>query len=422
MKLFFPPCMFVEIHKLKSDMKYIESKHGVQICCDEMQPSNQFYLIDDDEKKFYCDIPMGSLMNYFLLLSYIKSDIFGFRLGLSSGTFYIFYKNPGKYRVGPLRLIDTFVNIVKNHMHVKINHQNETQKEKKWVDLCNKLHTFAPINHIFRYKIKSIIYIRKIIERLKIRSKWKSKIKMKADDNKQLTLSQKLVDIADPFIVEHDTNLIVIYEKFPSKDSQAHLEILKLDKEFNVKLKRKILFDFHVSFPFCILKDEILYIYPECIENQTQVIIKLDAENFTITEIIKTKVPALVDASVVTINDKLYYLGTGDIGSIHCDTSSELWVYEVGDLRFGNSKFLGIHEINFNQTRGGGSTTTEGGIVRRIIQKSDYRSYGDSVAEIQFTFTERGGYHVLSDSSYCSKAKTHHRCETDNYYAYDYKD
>ncbi len=136
----------------------------------------------------------------------------------------------------------------------------------------------------------------------------------------------------------------------------------------------------------------------------------------------KTNVLALVDASVVTVNDKLYYLGTGDLGSIHCDMSSELWIYEVSDLCLGNCKFLRYQDINFNQTRGGGSTKTEGGVIRRIIQKSNYRSYGDSVAEIKFTFTERGGYHVLSESSYRSNVKSHHRCETDGYYAYDYKD
>ncbi len=185
-----------------------------------------------------------------LTLSYIKSDIFGFRLGFSSWNLYIFYKNPSKYHDGPLRLIDTFANIVKNHRYVRINHPNEIQKEKKWVELCSKLNTFAPTNHLVSCKIKSLIYFRKVIERLKIKSKWKSKIKMKADENKQLTLSQKLVDIADPFIVEHNNNLIVIYEKFPSKASKAHLEILKLDENFNVQYEREFFLIFMYLFLF----------------------------------------------------------------------------------------------------------------------------------------------------------------------------
>jgi hypothetical protein len=75
---------------------------------------------------------------------------------------------------------------------------------------------------------------------------------------------------ADPFPIERDGRHWIFFEELPKGASKAHISVVEVDREGNASKPERVLErDYHLSYPFLVEEDGVLFMIPETADNRT---------------------------------------------------------------------------------------------------------------------------------------------------------
>lgn len=75
---------------------------------------------------------------------------------------------------------------------------------------------------------------------------------------------------ADPFPIQVNGRNYIFFEELPLGASKAHISVVEVDREGRASAPRKVLErDYHLSYPFLVEEDGVLYMIPETADNAT---------------------------------------------------------------------------------------------------------------------------------------------------------
>lgn len=93
-----------------------------------------------------------------------------------------------------------------------------------------------------------------------------------------LKRNEKSVYLADPFVLEHENDILLFAERFDYKQGRGSLVALKQSEDF--RQHHPLLDDrLHFSFPFVIKIDETIYCIPECYQSNSVRLYTYDSQN-----------------------------------------------------------------------------------------------------------------------------------------------
>ena len=232
------------------------------------------------------------------------------------------------------------------------------------------------------------------------------------DKNCELTfqwfpLTDNFTSIADPFIfVDMEGKLSMLYETFSVVDVSRYgkIELVTLDKEFNIILKKQVLdANSHSSYPFIFSENGITYIIPE-ISHQCKVsVFEYDYVNKVMIneKVIINNMP-LLDSTIFKYNDKYWLFATFNKSE---NDYSRLYIYYSDSL-------LGEYIPHANNpvknisdgSRPAGNIIKVDGELYRPAQNCS-RHYGASIAINKITklssteFTEELHFKIAPDKT-----------------------
>ena len=222
--------------------------------------------------------------------------------------------------------------------------------------------------------------------------------------------------LADPFIIEHDSDSLTLFaEQWIDRLQKGIIVKLVISKKnYNICSLSSILeLNSHLSFPIIYRENNILYVYPENYQGGNLKIYRYD---YSTNKLVEPKVlvnAPLVDAQILKIDTTYYIFATKYTGND--DSYKRLYIYKSSSL-FGPYSQFQIIENSSKTERSAGLIFKKHDVIVRPVQDCRY-SYGSAVIfkELRFKdgqFEESEIGSLLPHATHCMGLHTYNCKDT----------